>query len=76
MATAPIIDFRPNLAAMVLAYKRNRSAEYQADRDARGDDAQEFCNRADALAVTIAERVNTLLSCEGVTLADLADAEL
>lgn len=76
MATSPIIDFPPNLAAMVLAYKRNRSAEYQADRDRRDDQAQEFCNRADALAKSIVTRIDGLLAVEGVTLADLSDAGL
>lgn len=76
MASSPIIDFPPNLAAMVLAYKRNRSAEYEADRDRRDVEAQEFCNRADALAKSIGSRVNDLLAVEGVTLADLADAGL
>jgi len=76
MATNPVIEFPPNLAAMVLAYKRNKSAEYLADRNGNGDAADVFGRNASALADAIVSRVDILLAVEGVTLADLADAGL
>lgn len=72
MATSPITPLPMSLAAMVLAYKRNRVAEYQA----RDHEAQAFCDRADALEKSICQRVDELLACEGVTLGDLAGAGL
>lgn len=76
MATNPVIEFPPNLAAMVLAYKRNKSSEYLADRNGNGDQADVFGVMADALAKSVRDRVDHLLAVEGVTLADLADAGL
>lgn len=76
MATNPVIEFPPNLAAMVLAYKRNKSNEYLADRNGNGDQADVFGRNASALAASIVDRVDHLLAVEGVTLADLADAGL
>lgn len=76
MATSPITPLPMSLSAMLEAFKRNRAAEQRADIALHDDDAQFFCNQADALGKSIWARVNDLLASEGVTLDDLAGAGL
>lgn len=71
MATAPIIELQPNLAAMLVALERNRAVP-MAD-NAASDQAQ---RNVVALEQAIAERVNALIACDGVTLVDIARAGL
>jgi hypothetical protein len=71
MATSPVIELRPNLAAMLVALHRNRAVP--VGDSAASDQAQ---RNVDALERAIADRVNALIACDGVTLADIAGAGL
>lgn len=53
-----------------------KAREHQCDIEGQGDRAQRCANEASALAYSIRSRVNAILAAEGVTLAQLEQAEL